>query len=139
MSFGVTRFRRLNKGDVITAAEWNALVSMIEGMYRGSMTDGIIDSTGFHPRRRLTPPAIPIQVAYTLQSTIENETNIIKCSLGEVGGSNEIDVECSVYGGIYDTLKYAFPRLGANQPIYVTRIDDKWICLSPTFHSVIRY
>lgn len=49
----IPRFRTLKEGDYISAAEWNALVAFVQAVGKSTMTDGIMDSTGFHPRRKI--------------------------------------------------------------------------------------
>jgi hypothetical protein len=57
MSISLPNFRTLKEGDYVSAREWNAIVAFIKGMSRSGMTDGIMDSTGFHPRRKLSTSA----------------------------------------------------------------------------------
>lgn len=77
----ITKFRRLQEGDYISAREWNTLVDLVKGLYRSTATDGIIDSTGFHPRRKPFSVSPTTKVYRISLIDAEDEGGIYSCIL----------------------------------------------------------
>jgi hypothetical protein len=77
----IPKFRRLQERDYISAKEWNTLVDLVKGLYRSTATDGIIDSTGFHPRKK--PFTIPAATKVYRISLVdaEEEDGVYSCIL----------------------------------------------------------
>lgn len=119
----VPRFRRLRSGkDAIIADEWNALVAMVENMYRSSMTDGIIDSTGFHPRRRPIASSSGIRWAFCKNNAGSGST--IACYLDTNIVGEEITVHCDLITAT--NLSDCFPTLEIGQRMPVAKEGDTW-------------
>lgn len=91
----IPKFRRLQEKDYISAREWNTLVDLVKGLYRSTATDGIIDSTGFHPRRK--PFSVPPTTKVYRISLIDTEEDggVYSCILQE-WNSEQIDYTATV-------------------------------------------
>ena len=123
----IARFRRLERGkDSISAAEWNALVTMVENLYRGSMSDGIMDSTGFHPRRRPTPQNVRIAYCKTDAGT----GSTLQCFLDTDGSGQEVTVHFQLLGGITN-LSDGHLSLVDGTWVPVMAIENEWRCIVP--------
>jgi hypothetical protein len=122
-------FRTLKEGDYVSAREWNAIVAFVKGMSSSSMTDGIMDSTGFHPRRRLVTPQMPIHLAYCKGNA--GTGNKIECYLdADWNGSGAVPPTIEVNCFLFDAtnLSDCNPRLTDGAAIPVWKLGETWYC-----------
>ncbi len=119
------RHLRANK-DKVSASQYNRLVDLVSGMARSLMTNGFIDSTGFHIRKvpLQTGTGSIVRKAYCKDDA--GAATTITCYLDTDATGQEVTVNFSIAGG--GNCNTAIPRLSDGDMVFITKYEGSWYC-----------
>ena len=105
---------------MLSAKEYNRLITIVEGLARSGGKNTLIDSTGIHSRNTISTPIIHKAYAKNDAAALER----IDCYLDTDATGEEITVYCEIAGGT--ELHTAIPRLEDGDMITVWNDNGTW-------------